>query len=76
MSWFYVAVLVIAVVAAVVLAPKPPKQRPAALTEFDIPTAEEGRPIPVVFGTVLVQSSNVVWYGDLAYARVRSSGGK
>ena len=76
MSYIYFAILIIAAIAAVALAPKPPEQRPAALTEFEIPTAEEGRPIPVVFGTVLVTSPNVVWYGDLAYARVRTSGGK
>ena len=76
MSYAYVAILVIAVVVAVALAPKPPTARPAALTDIEVPTAEEGRPLPVVFGTVTVQSPNVVWYGHLAYSAVRTKGGK
>jgi len=31
---------------------------------MDDPTAEAGREIPVVFGTMTVQSLNVLWYGD------------
>ena len=40
-----------------------PKASP--LGNFTAPTAEEGRAIPVVFGTVLVTGPNVTWYGDL-----------
>lgn len=42
--------------------PKPPK--PLSLEQFDIPTAEEGRPVQVLFGKKYVAASNVVWYGD------------
>jgi len=47
------------------LRPKPPGAQPAGLEDFTVPTADEGRPIPVVFGDVLVKSPNCVWYGDL-----------
>jgi hypothetical protein len=53
--------------------PKPPKPKPAALSEFDVPTAEENRPIPVVFGTKRVRGPNVLWYGDLSSAPIRRS---
>ena len=43
--------------------PKPPK--PTGLEEFDIPTAEEGRPVQVLFGKRRIKGPNVVWYGDL-----------
>lgn len=76
MSYVYVAILVVAVVVAVALAPKPPNAEPASLTELNVPTAEEGSPIPVVFGTVTIKSPNVVWYGDLGYSPVRTRGGK
>ncbi len=29
------------------------------------PTAEEGRPIAVLFGTKKIKGPNVVWYGDI-----------
>jgi len=53
-----------------------PEPKPASLSDVDAPTAEEGRPIPVVFGTVLLRGANVVWYGDLAAEPIRKKGGK
>jgi hypothetical protein len=32
--------------------------------KLDIPTAEEGGPVAVIFGTCLVKTSNVIWYGN------------
>ena len=46
------------------------------LDDFDLPTAEEGRPIPVVFGTMLLRGPNVVWAGDLKVDPIRKKGGK
>ena len=61
-----------------VLSPKPKTEAPkaAGLDDFDLPTAEEGRPIPVVFGTVLLRGPNVVWAGDLKVDPIRKKGGK
>ncbi|MGH9716397.1 MAG: phage tail protein [Candidatus Acidiferrales bacterium] len=42
-----------------------PKIRASALGNFTLPTAKEGRPIPVVFGTVMLKGGNTVWWGDL-----------
>jgi hypothetical protein len=39
-----------------------PKEDDVGIT---VPTADEGAVIPVVFGTALITSPNVVWYGDL-----------
>lgn len=47
--------------------------------KLDIPTAEQGKPIPVIFGTCIVKSSNVVWYGDARTEPIKSksaAGGK
>lgn len=76
MSWVALVILVVAVVLVIVLAPKAPKASPPEFDEPEVPTAEEGSPIPVVYGTHIVKSSNVVWYGDLAYAPVKTKGGK
>ncbi len=39
--------------------------KPASLAEFDAPTADATRSIPVVWGTCLLDSPNITWYGDL-----------
>ena len=74
--WLYAGLLLASIAASFLLTPKRPEKKPAALTDFDFPTAEQGRPIPVVFGKVLVKDPNVVWYGDLASQPVKSEGGK
>ena len=60
------------------LAPRPKVEKPqaASLDDFSLPTAEEGRPIPVVFGTVLITGPNVVWAGDLKADPIMKKGGK
>lgn len=75
MWWNLFLVLVTNFIAAA-LAPKPPAPKPAALEDFDVPVAEEGRPIPVVFGTVTITGANVLWYGDLRSTAIKSKGGK
>lgn len=71
-----IIVLVASLILSVALAPKPPQPKPASLADFDVPVAEEGRPIPVVFGTVTVSGANVLWYGDLSSTPIQSKGGK
>lgn len=39
-------------------------QKPSPLGDFSIPTAQEDRPVPVIFGTVRQNGPNVIWYGD------------
>lgn len=70
----YVIVFIIALVVALAAAPRPAQPKAATLSDIDLPTAEIGRAIPVVFGTVLLKSPNIVWYGDLGYVAVKSGG--
>jgi hypothetical protein len=39
--------------------------RPQALKDFNIPTADETRSVPVIWGTVRQDAPNVLWFGDL-----------
>lgn len=55
--------IAINIVVALVM-PRPKQDLPSNAREFQEPTADAGRPIPVVFGTVTVKSSNVLWYGE------------
>ena len=76
MFWVQLILLVVSMIVSYALAPKPPKPAPAALKDFDIPVAEQGRPIPVVFGTVMLTGANVMWYGDLRTTAIQTKGGK
>jgi len=73
---FYLVFAIVVIIAAVVLQPKPPGTKPASLSEIDVPTADQGKPIPKVFGKRIVQSPNIVWYGDLGYNKITQSGSK
>ena len=81
MVWTFIARLVLGLALSAVsyaLSPRPRVETPqaAGLDDFSLPTAEEGRPIPVVFGTVLITGPNVVWAGDLSVEPITRSGGK
>lgn len=79
MAWevaIYIAIIIVSQVVTAALQPKPEKPKAAALSEFDVPTAEEGRAVPVIFGTVWVKGPNVIWYGDLRTTAIRKKGGK
>lgn len=58
------------------LSPKAPLPEPADISDFDGPTAEEGRPIPVVFGTVKIEGANVLWYGGLYVEAIQERQGE
>jgi len=47
-----------------ILAPKPKMPKPDAVKDMEDPTAEAGRPMPVVFGTVTVKGLNIIWFGE------------
>lgn len=64
-GWFLPLLLAIVLnVVAYLIAPKPKKVKPEAAKDLEDPTADAGRPIPVVFGTVTVKGLNVLWFGD------------
>lgn len=74
--WWYVAAFVVGLVVAYAAAPKPKSSPPAELGDIDAPTAEEGREIPVLFGTRDINGPNVVWFGDFRTEPIRKKGGK
>lgn len=46
--------------------PQVKNERADEVTDMDNPTAEGGRPIPVVFGEKDVTGLNIIWFGDKA----------
>jgi len=51
-------------VLAYLIMPKPKQPKPPSVEDLKDPTAEAGRPIPVVFGSVTIRGLNVLWFGD------------
>jgi hypothetical protein len=65
MAWFLPLLIGIALqVVGYLLMPKPKSPKPPAAQDLEDPTAEAGRPIPVVFGTITVKGINVLWFGN------------
>lgn len=72
--WVQLAIMVLSAVISYMLAPKAPTPKAAALGDFTVPTAEQDRAIPVIFGRVKVTGPNVVWYGDLSTIAIKGGG--
>ena len=75
MFWLLLLLFVATTVVGALLAPHPRGPQPSALGDFSVPTAEEGRAIPVVFGTCIIKGSNTVWWGDLKSKAIKVGGG-
>lgn len=58
------AIAVAMMVIAYLIMPKPKAPKPDAAKELDDPTADAGKPYPVIFGEVLQKSPNVLWFGE------------
>lgn len=66
-----IIIFIVAIALSIALAPKPPRPKAATISDFELPTAEEGRPVPVVFGQVDITGPNVLWYGALGTDPIR-----
>lgn len=64
--WFtFIFFLGVQVVTALLIKPKVEDARPSGLGDFRVPTATEGRVVPVLVGMCKVDGPNVIWYGNL-----------
>jgi hypothetical protein len=76
MVWNYIIFFVVAFAISYALIPKAQSRPPPGINEFKVPTAEEGREIPVLFGTKNIVSPNVVWFGDIRTVPIQRDTGK
>ena len=78
MPFPFIAQLIIGIVINVIgymLMPKPKQPKPPSVEDLEDPTAEAGRPIPVIFGSITVSGTNIIYYGDKSI-KTREVGGK
>ena len=65
MAWFIQLLVALAInIVAYLIMPKPKQAKPPAAQDMDNPTAEAGRPIPVIFGEITITGTNILWFGD------------
>ncbi len=74
--WIQLAIMAISALLSYALAPKPPKPKPAALEDFEIPQAVQGAPFAMIFGECRDKSPVVAWYGALTSKPIKATGGK
>ena len=58
------------------ITPKAETPKPAALEDFNFPQVEEGTPQAVIFGDVICDGWQVLWYGNMRTSAIKSKGGK
>lgn len=58
------------------LAPKPKQPKPPSTEDLESPTADAGRPIPVIFGSLTITSPNNIGYWDKESVTRKVKGGK
>ena len=73
MIWIIVMLVVALAVAMSMPTPKP--VGPAAMTDGDVPLAEDGRDMCVVFGEGVIDDNNVLNYGAIHTMPIKSDGG-
>ena len=62
--WILLAAVAVSVAVSFLLRPRTKKPKPDAVDQGENPVADAGRPIPVVFGTVMMKEPNCLHYGD------------
>jgi hypothetical protein len=76
MFWLIISLVSVGLsVLSSLLQKRPGAPKASGLGDFQVPTADETRVIPVVWGTVKLAGPNVIWYGDLKTVKLKSGGG-
>lgn len=73
--WNYVVTWIVTTLISYLLAPKPQTEPPASLEDVTIPSVDEGKEIPVIFGRMEI-SPFVGWYGDFSQQEIKAGGKK
>ena len=78
MAWFVQLLIGLALnIIAYLIMPKPKAPQPPEVQDLNDPTAEAGRPVPVLFGTMTIKGLNILWSGEKSRVMVaKEDGGK
>lgn len=59
-----IAVALVMLVVSYLLTPKPKQDKNVAARDLNSPTADAGREMSVLFGTMMTKSPNCLWFGE------------
>lgn len=65
MGWEFFIYAIVMMTVSYLLQRKPKSSPPQAQEFQEVPTAQEGESITVLFGTRDIKNPSVVWYGDV-----------
>lgn len=74
--WIALVILIIVLILAVAMTPSPKSAAAPVLSDYSVPTAQEGRDITMIFGTVWIDDPNIVNYGRLTQRPIFADSGK
>lgn len=69
MAFFLGLIIALALMVVAYLIMPKPKASPNEIKDMDDPTAEAGKPLPVLFGTKTIKGLNVLWFGEKRYKK-------
>lgn len=72
---YALVMMVVSYAIQMILMPRP-ERNDAVVGNMDVPTAEDGKTMPVVFGTILIKDANIIDYFDARTEAIKSGGGK
>lgn len=73
---YAIGALVASYFIAASIAPTNETPKPASLEDFDFPQIDEGTPQAVVFGDVICDGWQVLWFGNMRTSAIKSKSGK
>lgn len=63
--WLVALIVSVAInVAALIITPRPKAAKPDAVQQAENPTADAGKPIPVLFGKARISETNIIGFWD------------
>lgn len=74
--WFYFIAIIVVALLSYALMPETKSQKAPALGDFSVPTAEDGRDVTEIFGTVWIGDPNVINFGNLRTRPITADSGK
>ena len=72
MGWEYFVYAIVMLTVSFLLQRKPKMSPPQAQEFQEVPTAQEGESIVVLFGTRDIKSPSGVWYGEVAAEAIKT----
>ena len=74
--WWYLAAVALFTAYTYSRIPKPEGLPRPGINDIKAPTSEAGREIPKLYGTRVIESPMVLWWGDVKVVAIRKKGGK